>query len=61
MSKKLVFLTIIDENPERLQELAKIMNGLKATSDYEFVLSNTEIKSINKDELIKVIQESKID
>ena len=59
--KKLVFLTIVDENPARLTELAQILNELKVTSDYEFVLSNTKIESINRDELIRVIHDTKRD
>ncbi len=59
MTKKLVFLTILDGRPEELELFAKELQTLDLSKKYEFVISDHKIESIERDELIRVIENTK--
>lgn len=54
--KKIVFLTILDGTPEELELFAKELGTLDLSKKYEFVISDHKIECIERDELIRVIQ-----
>jgi len=57
-NKKLVFLSMVDPDLDSLGLLAESLKRLDTAEEYEFIVSNTEIKSIPRDELIRVIQDT---
>ena len=52
MSQKIVFLHCVDMTQDAMRELKDI---LMVHEEYTFILSNQEIKSVNKEELMRVL------
>ena len=52
-NKKIVFLNCVDFKREDVKELLKILTKYE---DYLFILSDKEIKSVDREELLRVIR-----
>ncbi|WP_428323683.1 hypothetical protein [Nitrosopumilus sp.] len=54
MSKKIIFLQAIDMDHEQMKILSQILHD--RVSEYSFILTDKEIKPVDKDEILRVLQ-----
>lgn len=55
-SQKIIFLHCVDMSPEQIELLSEDLENHLDSKKYLFILSEKEIKSIDKEELLRVLK-----